>query len=58
MWQALISTAGGLALAIPAHLAYHFLSGRVRAIVRDMEWAGKNYAGLVKKWQDIIVRVK
>jgi biopolymer transport protein ExbB len=40
MWQALISTAGGLAIAIPAHLAYHFLSGRVRAIVRDMEWAG------------------
>jgi biopolymer transport protein ExbB len=40
MWQALISTAGGLALAIPAHLAYHFLSGRVRAIVRDMEWGG------------------
>ena len=27
-------------LAIPAHLAYHFLSGRVRAIVRDVEWAG------------------
>jgi biopolymer transport protein ExbB len=40
MWQALVSTAGGLAIAIPAHLAYHFLSGRVRAIVGDMEWAG------------------
>lgn len=40
MWEALLSTAGGLMLAIPAHLGYHFLSGRVRAIVRDMEWAG------------------
>jgi biopolymer transport protein ExbB len=40
MWQALLSTAGGLLLAIPAHLAYHFLSGRVRAIVRDVEWSG------------------
>ena len=30
----------GLMLAIPAHLAHHFLSGRVRAIVRDVEWAG------------------
>jgi biopolymer transport protein ExbB len=40
LWQALLSTAGGLMLAIPAHLAHHFLSGRVRAIVRDMEWAG------------------
>jgi len=40
MWQALLSTAGSLMLAIPAHLAHHFLSGRVRAIVRDVEWAG------------------
>lgn len=40
MWQALMSTAGGLLLAIPAHLGYHFLSGRVRAIVRDIEWSG------------------
>ena len=40
MWEALLSAAGGLMLAIPAHLGYHFLNGRVRAIVRDMEWAG------------------
>lgn len=40
MWQALLCTVGGLMLAIPAHLAHHFLSGRVRAIVRDVEWAG------------------
>ena len=39
MWQALLATAGSLVLAIPAHLAYHFLSGRVRAIVRDVEWS-------------------
>lgn len=40
MWQALLVTAGSLMLAIPAHLAHHFLSGRVRAIVRDVEWSG------------------
>ena len=40
MKQALLSVAGSLMLAIPAHLAYHFLSGRVRAIVRDVEWSG------------------
>lgn len=40
MWQALLSTAGSLMLAIPAHLAHHFLTGRVRSIVRDVEWAG------------------
>lgn len=40
MWQALLSMAASLMLAIPAHLAHHFLSGRVRAIVRDVEWSG------------------
>jgi biopolymer transport protein ExbB len=40
MWQALLSTAGSLMIAIPAHLAHHFLVGRVKAIVRDVEWAG------------------
>lgn len=39
LWQALIATAASLALAIPAHLAHHFLSGRVRAVVRDIEWS-------------------
>ncbi|MBP9912809.1 MAG: MotA/TolQ/ExbB proton channel family protein, partial [Opitutaceae bacterium] len=35
MWQALLGMAGSLMLAIPAHLAHHFLMGRVRTIVRD-----------------------
>src|SRR4051794_19546074 len=39
MWQALLAAAGSLMLAVPAHLAYHFLNGRVRAIVRDIEWS-------------------
>jgi biopolymer transport protein ExbB len=40
VWQALLTTATGLAVAVPAHLAHHFLSGRVRALVNDMEWVG------------------
>ncbi|MDB6113133.1 MAG: Biopolymer transport protein ExbB [Lacunisphaera sp.] len=39
MWEALLTTAAGLAVAIPAHVARHFLAGRVRALVQDMEWA-------------------
>ena len=31
---------GALMLAIPAHLAHHFLASRLRAIVRDLEWSG------------------
>lgn len=39
MRQALLSAAASLMLAIPMHLAHHFLSGRVRSIVRDVEWS-------------------
>ena len=33
------NTAFGLAVAVPTHLAHHFLRGRVRVLVHDMEWA-------------------
>lgn len=37
--EALITSATGLAISIMAYLAHHFLAGRVRALVHDMEWA-------------------
>jgi biopolymer transport protein ExbB len=40
MWEALLTAAAGLVVAIPAHLGRHFLTGRVRLLVQDMEWAG------------------
>lgn len=40
MWEALLTAAAGLVVAIPAHLGRHFLTGRVRALVQDMEWVG------------------
>src|SRR5580693_283324 len=48
MWEALFCTAAGLMLAITAHLALHFLNGRVRAIVRDMEWSGNEIMKYLK----------
>ncbi|MFH0954113.1 MAG: MotA/TolQ/ExbB proton channel family protein [Verrucomicrobiota bacterium] len=39
LWQALIATAAGLAVAIPAYAGYNFLVTRVEAIVLDMERA-------------------
>jgi biopolymer transport protein ExbB len=45
MWEALLTAAAGLAVAIPAHLGRHFLAGRVRALVQDMEWAGNELMG-------------
>lgn len=40
MWEALLTAAAGLAVAIPAHLGRHFVAARVRALVHDMEWSG------------------
>jgi len=40
MWQALLTAAAGLIVAIPAQLGRYFLSSRVRALVQDMEWSG------------------
>ena len=42
MWEALLTAAAGLAVAIAAHLGRHFLHSRVRALVHDMEWVGND----------------
>jgi len=38
--EALLTTIAGLAIAAMAHLAHHFLHGRLRAVVHDMESVG------------------
>jgi len=52
LWQALISTAGGLLIAILAYAGYNFLVTRIEAIVLDMERSSATVmtflAGLVK----------
>ncbi|NBD37334.1 MAG: MotA/TolQ/ExbB proton channel family protein [Verrucomicrobia bacterium] len=40
--EALLSTVFGLTIAVMAHIAHHFLHGRVRALVHDMEYSGHN----------------
>lgn len=39
VWEALVCTAAGLALAIPCYTGYNYLVGRVNSIVLDMERA-------------------
>jgi biopolymer transport protein ExbB len=39
IWQALITTALGLMVSIPAYAAYNFLVGRVESVALDMERA-------------------
>lgn len=40
--EAIITTVTGVAISIMAYLAHHFLYGRVRALVHDMEWVGND----------------
>src|SRR5437879_4685277 len=47
IWQALICTAAGLAVAIPCYAAYNYLVSRVNAIVLDMEKAATEILNIV-----------
>ena len=47
IWQALICTAAGLAVAIPSYAAYNYLVSRVNAIVLDMEKAATEIINIV-----------
>jgi biopolymer transport protein ExbB len=42
--EALITTAGGLAVAIPSFIAYRYLRGKVEGIVIDMEKIAVKFA--------------
>jgi biopolymer transport protein ExbB len=42
--EALVTTAGGLAVAIPSFIAYRYLRGKVERIVIDMEKIAVNFA--------------
>jgi biopolymer transport protein ExbB len=47
IYQSLLTTAAGLVVAIPAFVAYSYLSSRVNALMRDMERGGIEVVGLI-----------
>ncbi len=47
VWEALICTAAGLAVAIPCYAAYNYLVSRVNAIVLDMEKAATEIVNIM-----------
>ncbi|MEM6883651.1 MAG: MotA/TolQ/ExbB proton channel family protein [Verrucomicrobiota bacterium] len=52
IWEALVTTAGGLGVAIPAFVAYNYLSGRVNSLMGDMERAGIEVLQMLKDPMD------
>lgn len=47
VYQSLLTTAGGLVVAIPAFAAYSYLSSRINALLHDMERAGIEIVNLL-----------
>jgi len=47
VWEALVCTAAGLAVSIPAHAGYNYLVSRVNDIVLDMEKAATEIVNIV-----------
>jgi biopolymer transport protein ExbB len=47
VWEALVCTAFGLAIAIPSYAAYNYLVSRVNSIVLDMEKASTEILNIV-----------
>ncbi len=47
VYQSLLTTAAGLAIAIPSLLAYQYLSSRVNDLVHDMERAGIEIVSMI-----------
>lgn len=47
VWQALICTAAGLAVAVPSYASYNYLVSRVNAVVLDMERAATEIVNIV-----------
>lgn len=45
--NALVTTILGLALSAVAYLGHHFLHGRVRALIHDMEWTYNEIDGFI-----------
>lgn len=52
IWVAMITTAAGLVIAIPAYVGYRYLQGRVNALVIDMEEDSLEFADLLSREED------
>lgn len=52
VWMALVSTAGGLALAIPCYAGYNYLVSRVGKIVQDMEKSSVEILTMIAELQN------
>jgi biopolymer transport protein ExbB len=58
IWEALLTTAGGLVVAIPTYVAYNYLVSRVHSLVLDMEKAANDIVGYLTRREDEVAPVQ
>lgn len=52
IWEALLTTAGGLVVAIPAYIAHNYMVSRVQTLVLEMERAANEVVTLLTRRDD------
>jgi biopolymer transport protein ExbB len=52
IWEALLATLAGLAVAIPTYVAYNYLASRVDSLVYDMERSATDLVNLLSSRRD------
>jgi len=52
VWEALLTTAGGLIVSIPSYVAYNYLVSRVQNLVVDMEKAANDVLSFLTRRED------
>jgi biopolymer transport protein ExbB len=52
IWEALLATVAGLAVAIPAYVAYNYLTSQVDGVVYDMETSATDLVNLLSSRRD------
>jgi len=52
IWEALLTTAYGLAISIPSYIAYNYLVSRVKTFISDMERASSEILSILDEQED------
>ena len=56
IYQAMITTAAGLIVAIPAYILYHLIVGKIKNHAQEMTYYGNELMDVLAKWKEGVVR--
>lgn len=56
IYQAMITTAAGLLVAIPAYILYHLIVGKIKSHAQEMTYYSNEMMDILAKWKEGVVR--